>query len=53
MYLDMINEKIVELKGIAQYLDYQVTGPGSRREKFKKNNRNYARKLVIIVIFFY
>jgi hypothetical protein len=24
MYLDMINEKIVELKGIVQFLDYQV-----------------------------
>ena len=24
MYLDMINEKIVELKGVAQFLDFQV-----------------------------
>ena len=24
MYLDMINEKIVELKGVVQFLDFQV-----------------------------
>ena len=28
MYLDMIHEKIVELKGVAQFIDFQVIVQG-------------------------
>ena len=28
MYLDMIHEKIVELKGVAQFIDFQVIAQG-------------------------